>query len=139
MGGPALGGALHGLRPLHHARGAPARLAAGATAGIAQFRPSYARAAVYQASLAILAALAGIGAGIRTGDVGLALGGLVVGANVPFTLLVIMPTNRRLMDPAAHLADAEATALLRRWGRLHAVRVLLGAAGLALLVARATR
>src|SRR5207244_10313742 len=58
-----------------------------------------------------------------------ALGGVVVGAAVPFTLLVVMPTTRRLLA-SAPLDDRDAGALLRRWGRLHWVRSGLGTGGL---------
>lgn len=60
-------------------------------------------------------------------------GGLLLGAVVPFTLLVIFPTNRRLLDPSLDSASGEAATLLRRWDRLHAVRSVLGAAAFGLL------
>ena len=62
-----------------------------------------------------------------------ALGGVVVGAAVPFTLLVVMPTTRRLLA-SAPLDDRDAGALLRRWGRLHWIRSGLGAGGLVVLL-----
>ncbi len=114
----------------------PARLAAGPAAGVAQFRPSYRRAAIYQASLAVICVLSAIAATIAGGDWVWAAGGLAVGAVIPFTLAVIMPTNLRLLDAAKPLPDVEARALLERWGRLHAVRIVLGALGVAVFVAR---
>jgi hypothetical protein len=45
---------------------------------------------------------------------------------VPFTLIIIMPTNRRLLDASLDTGSAEALELLRRWGRLHAVRTMVG-------------
>jgi uncharacterized membrane protein len=47
-------------------------------------------------------------------------------ANWPYTVLVIMPTNNRLMatDPAA--AGADTRRLLEKWARQHAVRTALG-------------
>lgn len=42
------------------------------------------------------------------------VGGLVLGALVPFTLIVIMPTNKRLLDARLDAASDEATTLLRR-------------------------
>jgi hypothetical protein len=53
-------------------------------------------------------------------------GGLVILAVVPFTLVVIRPTNERLLTPGRDLASAETRDLLERWGRLHAVRTALG-------------
>jgi hypothetical protein len=46
---------------------------------------------------------------------------------IPLTLVVIMPTNRRLL--AGPLADDDTLQLLRRWGRLHAARTALGGIG----------
>src|SRR6266511_3688413 len=68
-----------------------------------------------------------LGAWWRAGHTGLLAGGLLLGAVVPFTLLGISPTNRRLLAPSLDPESAEAAALLRRWGRLHAVRSALGA------------
>ena len=45
---------------------------------------------------------------------------------VPFTFLVIMPTNHALLAPGRDLGCAETRALLETWGRLHAVRTGLG-------------
>ena len=56
-------------------------------------------------------------------------GALAVGSVIPLTLLAIRPITRRLLAPD-RLDDHETIRLLRRWGRLHAVRTTLGAAGL---------
>ncbi len=50
------------------------------------------------------------------------IGGLRLGAVIPFTLLVILPTNKRLLDVSLDLNSLESVALLTRWGWLHAVR-----------------
>src|SRR6266545_7880925 len=105
----------------------PARLACGTALAVREFAPSYRRAAIMQASLAIVGLLAAVGAWWRAGHTGLLAGGLLLGAVVPFTLLGISPTNRRLLAPSLDPESAEAAALLRRWGRLHAVRSALGA------------
>lgn len=105
----------------------PARLACGTGAAVREFAPSYRRAAVMQASLAIIGLLAAVLAWWRTRHAGLLVGGVLLGAVVPFTLLVIAPTNARLLAPTLDPESAEAGALLRRWGRLHAVRSVLSA------------
>jgi hypothetical protein len=51
---------------------------------------------------------------------------------VPFTLLVIKQTNDRLLDPSLDRGSEEARELLVQWGRLHAVRSVVG--GLSFLV-----
>jgi hypothetical protein len=55
---------------------------------------------------------------------------------VPVTLVVILPTNKRLLSQRA-LGDRDASLLLRRWGRLHLIRTTVGVAGFAILVCEA--
>lgn len=47
-------------------------------------------------------------------------------ANWPFTLIAIMPTNKRLQATRPDQANPEARTLLLSWGKLHNVRSLLG-------------
>jgi len=60
---------------------------------------------------------------------------LALGALVPYTLLVILPTNKRLLDATLDAGSVEAQALLARWGRLHAVRTVVSLAVVAGFVA----
>jgi Anthrone oxygenase len=48
------------------------------------------------------------------------------GAVVPFTLIVIMPTNHTLLGIDPDTSSVESRDLLIRWGKLHAVRTVLG-------------
>jgi hypothetical protein len=106
----------------------PARLDSGAGPGRAQFRPSYRRAAPWQASFAVIACAAGVAMAIATSRWLWLAGALAIGAAVPFTLVVIKPINGTLLS-SAPLSDEDTRRLLQRWGRLHAVRTLLGGAG----------
>jgi uncharacterized membrane protein len=106
----------------------PARLECGQAIAIKEFGPSYRRAAVMQGGLAVVGLLASVVAWYQGGDVGWLIWGLLLGSLVPFTLIVIMPTNRRLLDPGLDSASGEARQLLTRWGRLHAVRTVVGVA-----------
>jgi hypothetical protein len=106
----------------------PARLECGQALAIKEFGPSYRRAAVMQAVLAVVGLLAGVAAWYQGSGVGWLVWGLLLGALVPFTLVVIMPTNRRLLDPRLDSGSDEARELLARWGRLHAVRTVVGVA-----------
>ena len=58
--------------------------------------------------------------------------GVLLGSVMPFTLIAILPTNKRLLSPTLDRRSAEAERLLIRRGRLHAVRSVLS--GLALLL-----
>src|SRR5262245_40364746 len=77
----------------------PARLATGTPAAIREFGPSYHRGALMQASLAIVGFVAAIGGYLRSGSALVLAGGLLLVAPVPFTLIAIAPTNRRLLAP----------------------------------------
>ena len=103
---------------------------------IREFAPSYRRGAIMQASLAIAGSVAGILGGWQHGDMVSVLAALLLGAVVPFTLIVILPTNKRLLDPALDLRGAEASRLLAQWGRLHAIRSVLATAAFLIFVMR---
>jgi hypothetical protein len=65
------------------------------------------------------------------------MGAIVMVLNWPWTLLVIMPTNNRLMATTDSGATPDVRMLVKTWGRLHAVRSALGVAA-ALLFLRAS-
>jgi uncharacterized membrane protein len=52
---------------------------------------------------------------------------VVLVANWPYTLLVIMPVNHRLNATEPDQANDVTRRDLVRWGQLHAVRTVLGA------------
>jgi hypothetical protein len=106
----------------------PARLALDDKALLAEWKPSYARGFAMQATLALASALAGFLAFWVTRDWRWLLGALLIFANWPYTLLVILPVNKRIEATAADQASAETRALIQRWGTLHAGRSLLGVA-----------
>jgi hypothetical protein len=114
----------------------PARVGCGTDLAVREFGPSYRRASVMQAFLAILGSFAGLVAGWQHADTMLVVAALLLAAVVPFTLLVIRPTNKRLLDPALDSRGADAAALLKRWGQLHAVRSALSSAAFLIFLAR---
>lgn len=112
----------------------PARLQCSVETALAQWRPSYARATIMQASLAILGALLALGAWLGgAGPIWLAAGALL-GAVVPYTLVVVMPTNKQLENRELDPSGEAARRLLVRWGRLHAVRSGLSLIALLLMI-----
>jgi Anthrone oxygenase len=109
----------------------PARIRTGPPMAVAQFRTSYPRGAWLQGGLAALGTLAAVGAWLAGARILWLVAGALLGLVVPYTLVVILPTNKRLMDRALAPDSPEARALLRRWTALHAVRTVLGLAAAA--------
>lgn len=103
----------------------PARMLGDTRAAVTQWAPSYERATLMQAPLALISLIAGIAAWLLGANVCWLIASLLIGAVVPFTFIVIMPTNRRLLAPDRDLGSAETRGLLERWGKLHAVRSAL--------------
>jgi hypothetical protein len=106
----------------------PARLGLANTALLAQWKPSYARGFSMQASLALASALFGLLAFSLTRDWRWLAGAVLIFANWPYTLIAILPVNKRLEATPPDGANAETRALIETWGRLHAGRSALGAA-----------
>jgi hypothetical protein len=88
----------------------PARVSCGTSVALAELRPSYRRGPVMQASLAALGLVAAVLAWLASRDVRILIAGLLLGSVIPFTLLVILPTNKRLLDPSLDASSAEASA-----------------------------
>lgn len=115
----------------------PARLALDETALLKEWQLSYKRGFAMQASLAIIGFVLGLVAWRQTGDWRWLIGAVVLVVNWPYTALAVMPTNRQLM--AAGKSPGEIPGLVRRWGRLHAVRSVLGALATIVFLAAASR
>jgi hypothetical protein len=117
----------------------PARLSCGTEIAARQWAPSYKRATAMQVSLALLATLGGVSRWLQ-GAGSLWLGGAVtIVAVIPFTLIVILPTNNRLLESGRDLASSETRGLLEVWGRLHAVRSALSLLACVLFLVALTR
>jgi hypothetical protein len=106
----------------------PARLKLDERALLTQWKPAYQHGFAMQAPLALIGFVLGALAAWQTGDWWWLVGGLVLLANWPFTIFVIMPTNNTLMAMEPETATPEARSLIIAWGWLHAVRSLLGIA-----------
>jgi Domain of unknown function (DUF1772) len=114
----------------------PARLSCGTELALREFAPSYHRATIMQVPLALSGCITGLWSAWLRGDAWMALGAILLGAVVPFTLVAIVPTNKQLVDPAIDPRAEPATALLVRWGRLHAVRSVMSGAAFLLFLLR---
>jgi hypothetical protein len=106
----------------------PARLELDSSAALRQWKPSYSRGFAMQASLALAAALFGLLALWGSRDWQWLLGAALIFANWPYTLIVILPINKRLEATSPETANNETRGLIETWGRLHAVRSVLGTA-----------
>jgi uncharacterized membrane protein len=112
----------------------PARMQAGTHVALAEFAPSYHRATVTQVSLASLGFLSALVAWRLRSDARWLVGGGLLVSVIPFTALAILPTNKQLLDPATANDPDLSEGLLKRWGRLHAVRSVLSLAALLLFL-----
>jgi hypothetical protein len=106
----------------------PARLGLADGPLLAQWQPSYKRALPIQSGLAIAGGATGLVVGYLSTDWRWFIGSILLLANWPFTLLVIMPVNKRLMATPVSEAGADSRTMLTHWGKLHNVRSTLGAA-----------
>jgi Domain of unknown function (DUF1772) len=107
----------------------PARMSLETRMAALQWAPSYKRATWLQAPLAIVSLLTGSAVWLCGGGIGWLVAAIFIGAVVPFTFVVIMPTNHKLLAPDRDLSSNETRELLVRWGYLHAVRTVVSLAG----------
>ncbi len=112
----------------------PARMECGVEIAAAEFSPSYRRGSIMQATLAALGLGSSIAAWLAGATFWWLVGGVALGTVIPFTLIVILPTNKQLLSPTLDKRSAETERLLVRWGVLRAVRSLLSALALLLFL-----
>ena len=103
----------------------PARMSCSTEIAMAVWAPSYRRATVMQASLAIAGSLAGLAAWMLGGGLMWLVAALFILAVVPVTFIIIFPTNKQLLAPGRDPGSPETRKLLIRWGQLHAIRSVL--------------
>ena len=106
----------------------PARMALETKMAALQWAPSYKRATLLQAPLALVSFVTGTATWLLGAGVWWFVAALLIGAVVPFTFIVVMPTNHKLLSPGRDLTSVETRELLQKWGKLHAVRTVLSLA-----------
>lgn len=113
----------------------PARRQIPPQAQLVQWKSAYAHGAVMQASLAVLAGLAGIAVWVRWGDLVFLGGGVMMWTAIAYTFAIMWRLNSRLKGTPPDAAGTETVATLGRWGRLHAGRTVIGLAATAIYAA----
>jgi uncharacterized membrane protein len=83
---------------------------------------------------AFLSFTSGVGAWLLGGGLLWLIAGLLIGAVVPITFIIIMPTNQQLLAEDRDLGSQETRQLLTRWGKLHGVRSVLSGVATVLML-----
>ena len=112
----------------------PARMQCGLEIAATEFAPSYRRGTIMQATLAAMALLSSIAAWLAGATFWWLVGGILIGSVIPFTLIVILPTNKQLLNPTLDRRSPQAERLLTCWAALHAVRSILSGSTLLLFL-----
>ena len=111
----------------------PARVGCGPVLAIAEFRPSYRRGALMQAGLASIGCVTAVAAFTQGRGAPVLVAGLLLGAAILFTLIVILPTNKPPRPPsrsvdgggrdlARPMGSSSRRAQRRRWRSLSIAR-----------------
>jgi anthrone oxygenase-like protein len=96
----------------------PARLSCGVQTAVTEWRPSYKRGTLMQAPLAVVGSASAFISWWFDRSYSWLVGGVLLLLIIPFTLIVILPTNKRLESQDLYLRTEEAGRLLRLWSRL---------------------
>jgi hypothetical protein len=112
----------------------PARMECGVEIAAAEFSTSYPRGSVMQAILAAVGLLSSIVAWLAGATFWWPIAGVLLGSVIPFTLIVILPTNKQLLSPQLDKGSGETERLFARWAALHAVRSLVSSLTLLLFL-----
>lgn len=105
----------------------PARLRLDDAALLTEWKPSYNAGKLMQASLAAAGGVMGLIAFFFDWDWKWIIGTILIAANWPYTMYLIMPTNNQLMAMEPVNGNTALRPLMVRWGWLHAGRSVLGA------------
>lgn len=109
----------------------PARLASAPEVALAEWRFSFRRAGILQIVLVSVGVLSAVAAYSVGRGVSVLVAGILLAIVMVWTLVVVMPVNRQLLDPARTSATPDTDVLLKKWGRLHLIRTIAALLSLA--------
>lgn len=112
----------------------PARMQCSTELAIPEFSHSYRRGAVFMGTLLMSGVISATAAGVMYRSVWWLIGACVLLSLIPFTLVVIFPINKKLLDSSLDKNSELAATLLTRWGRYHTIRSLLGLASFLIFI-----
>ncbi len=104
----------------------PARIEGGTAAAVRGFGASYRRGARLMGSLIMLGGFSAMAVWLTGSSAWWLAGASLLLMLIPYTLLLVLPINNRLLSPDLEKDSERVAKLLVRWGRLHTVRSLLG-------------
>jgi hypothetical protein len=108
----------------------PARLGLDDAALLGEWKRAYKGGFAMQAPLTVIGFLLGVAAWWQSGGWLWLWGALAFLAIVPYTLLVMMPTNKRLLAMSLASAGADGRQQVEAWTRQHTGRTVLGFAAM---------
>jgi hypothetical protein len=83
-----------------------------------EFPPSYRRGTIMQATLAALGLLASMAAWLAGATFWWIIAGVLLGSVIPLTLIVILPTNKQLLNPTLDKRSPKARSTTRPLGQV---------------------
>ncbi len=95
------------------------------TSAIDFFKPFFDKTHMLVFILSIFVTFLALIYSIFTGDLGWLAISLLLFLNLPYTMIFIMPINKRLMDENVDPLSQQTANDLKKWGRLHLVRTFL--------------
>jgi len=104
----------------------PARIDCGARQAQAEFGASYRRGSVFMGALLLGGVVSATGAWFISSRIWWLLGGCLLLALIPLTLVAILPINKSLLADRPDRDSDQVLSLLTRWGKWHRVRSLVG-------------
>jgi hypothetical protein len=117
----------------------PARIECGADLALTEFGVSYRKGAVVMGSLLMLGFLSGTVAWVISFYIWWLVGAILLLTLIPYTLILIFPISKRLLDHSMERNNSVRLSLLIRWGKLHTVRTLTGITALLIFIFSLTR